>query len=440
LAEPRAPRAEARARRARILAAARARFLENGLAGTSTREIADAAAVPESSMFRHFATKDELFEEAIGGRLEELLHEARAYDVSALATAATPAARLVELRRMHRHYLEVMEETTPLLGTVVFAEREAGRRVYRARLQPLLDGMAEMSPAAMRGWAAADADPAVMIQLAFGGYLVFAADAYFRGVPLDHERVAARIAWLIQYGVAGRTSGVEPPPRADAPDLTGLPALDVVTAPEPDPGPGPGRQRRLRSDAIANRARLADAARAEFFARGLGGATTREIAEAAGTTESALYRHFGSKEQLFAHAVADRLRDIAAEGLAAARTGFAELTDDGRLALLEQQHLYYLRVIEETAPLLGAALFSERAVGQRCWAEIVRPFLVRMGAATHAALPPWANAGADGQTVIQVAFGGYVLLALDGYLGGRPLRHEELAAKITRVLYRGMAG
>lgn len=60
--------------------------------------------------------------------------------------------------------------------------------------------------------------------------------------------------------------------------------------------------------------------------------------------------------------------------------------------------------------------------------------------ATHVALPPWANAGADGRTVIRVAFGGYVLLALDAYLGDRPLRHEELAAKITRLLYRGMAG
>lgn len=439
MVEPRASRAQARARRARILAAARERFLENGLAGTSTREIADAAEVPESSMFRHFATKDELFEQAIGGRLEELLHEARGYDVSALATAATPADRLAELHRMHRHYLEVMEETTPLLGIVVFAERDAGRRLYRDRLRPLLDGMAEASPAAMRGWASPDADPAVMIYLAFGGYLAFAADAYFRGVPLDHARVAARVAWLIQYGVAGRAPGVEPPPRSARPDLTGLPTLEVADL-EPDTGPGPGRQRRLRSDAIANRARLADAARAEFYAHGLGGATTREIAETAGTTESALYRHFGSKEQLFAHAVADRLRDIAAEGLATARTGFAGLADDARRDLLEQQHLYYLRVIEGIVPLLGAALFSERAVGQRCWAEIVRPFLLRMGAATHLALPPWANPGADGETVIQVAFGGYVLLALDAYLGDRPLRHEELAAEITRLLYRGMAG
>jgi hypothetical protein len=97
-------------------------------------------------------------------------------------------------------------------------------------------------------------------------------------------------------------------------------------------------------------------------------------------------------------------------------------------------------VIEQTAPLLGAALFSERAVGRRCYATILRPFLARMSATTHAALRPWANPGADGEAVITVAFGGYLLLALDAYLGGRELRYSELAGKITRLLYYGMAG
>src|SRR5207253_1579965 len=91
------------------------------------------------------------------------------------------------------------------------------------------------------------------------------------------------------------------------------------------------RVRRERSDAIANRARLLDAAREEFFARGFSGATTREIAKTAGTTESALYRHFSSKEQLFHDAVGGRLQEIINAGLAAAETELAHLsTDDER--------------------------------------------------------------------------------------------------------------
>ena len=51
-------------RRATILAAARALVLEHGQA-TTTRLIAEAAGVAEGTIFRSFATKDELFDAVI---------------------------------------------------------------------------------------------------------------------------------------------------------------------------------------------------------------------------------------------------------------------------------------------------------------------------------------------------------------------------------------
>jgi AcrR family transcriptional regulator len=49
----------------------------------------------------------------------------------------------------------------------------------------------------------------------------------------------------------------------------------------------------------ATRARLLDAARSTFAARGYYGASLDAISEAAGCTKGALYHHFGSKEGLF---------------------------------------------------------------------------------------------------------------------------------------------
>ena len=59
--------------------------------------------------------------------------------------------------------------------------------------------------------------------------------------------------------------------------------------------------RRRRSPAEV-RTLLIGAAQQVFAARGYGGATTAEIAAAAGVAESALFRHFATKSELFATA------------------------------------------------------------------------------------------------------------------------------------------
>jgi AcrR family transcriptional regulator len=369
---------------------------------------------------------------------------------------------------MHRHYLEVMERALPVLGAAMFSERTVGRQIYRARVHPLLAEMGEESVRAMAGWANERADGRTMIFLAFGGYLLLSLDAYFGGTPIDHAATASRVAWLIQYGVRGRPSGpldADVRPGGKSPDGSSVedpaaPSDRSTTRTSADPPAGssagskaglltgPSRRpdrtarvRRERSDALANRVRLLDAAREEFFAKGFGGATTREIAQAAGTTESALYRHFASKEQLFHDAVGGRLQEIINAGLAASETQLARLSsDDERLDVFRGQHLHYLQVIEQTAPLLGAALFSERDAGVQLYRSIVAPFLDRMTEATAEAMVPWANEGADARTLILVAVGGYLLISLDAYFREMTVDHEAVADRIAWLLYYGVAG
>jgi len=60
-----------------------------------------------------------------------------------------------------------------------------------------------------------------------------------------------------------------------------------------------GANRAERSDAVANRQRILEAAREVFARRGLD-AEVREIAERAGVGVGTLYRHFGSREGLLA--------------------------------------------------------------------------------------------------------------------------------------------
>lgn len=69
---------------------------------------------------------------------------------------------------------------------------------------------------------------------------------------------------------------------------------------------------RSRRPSATVRALILDAARTLFAERGYAGATTREIAQQAGTNEVLLFRHFNNKPQLFEQAVFEPFRQYVA--------------------------------------------------------------------------------------------------------------------------------
>lgn len=83
-------RADATRNRASLLAAAEAEFTERGL-DASMADIARRAGVAKGTVFRHFASKEELIAAIVGGHFRALSEFARA-----LGDAADPGAALVE--------------------------------------------------------------------------------------------------------------------------------------------------------------------------------------------------------------------------------------------------------------------------------------------------------------------------------------------------------
>jgi AcrR family transcriptional regulator len=92
--------------------------------------------------------------------------------------------------------------------------------------------------------------------------------------------------------------------------------------------------RPLRADAARNRARLLDVADRVFSERGVG-ASTEEVARAAGVGIGTVFRHFPTKEALLAAVLGARLATLAdeAEALAGAADPGAALTDYVRLVV-----------------------------------------------------------------------------------------------------------
>jgi AcrR family transcriptional regulator len=82
--------------REEILDAAAELFTTQGYSTTSTRSIADAVGVRQSSLYHHFATKDDILEDLLAGTVAEGLAFARAVCTigDAAGSAVSPAARL----------------------------------------------------------------------------------------------------------------------------------------------------------------------------------------------------------------------------------------------------------------------------------------------------------------------------------------------------------
>lgn len=92
-------RAEADARRALVLDAARAAFFELGLEGASIREIARRAGYTPGAIYSYFASKEEVYGALLGESLERLnASVAASVAATTSAAAAGPAGAAARLR------------------------------------------------------------------------------------------------------------------------------------------------------------------------------------------------------------------------------------------------------------------------------------------------------------------------------------------------------
>lgn len=108
-----------------ILAAARALFLEHGLAEASMDAVTARAGVSKSTIYGHFETKEELFEEVVRVRAEEVLAQL----IPAAEPSGDPAADLETLGVAFQRVLLVPEARA--WNRLVIAEADRRPQVAR---------------------------------------------------------------------------------------------------------------------------------------------------------------------------------------------------------------------------------------------------------------------------------------------------------------------
>ena len=193
---------------------------------------------------------------------------------------------------------------------------------------------------------------------------------------------------------------------------------------------------RRRERADLKRQRIAEAARPVFLQYGLEGAKTRDIAAAAGVTETVLYRHFRSKDEIFEEAVLAPVESLSLE-LLEPHAQFSSLSAYGRLERSEETHRRLGRTVAEIAPLLGIALFSNSESGKAFYQQRLAPVFDQLAAAMAAAMPKRAQATIDPRTFVMLLLGLYFGTTLDHEFRSRELDIDAIAADVTRLIAFG---
>jgi AcrR family transcriptional regulator len=192
-------------RRAEILVAAQAVFTASGLGGARTSQIAEAAGVAESMLYKHFASKRELFDAAVTQPVEEFVQSVVA-GADGLLDRDGPGSE-----RFYRAFLETMIEVLPLLGVALFSDAEEGKRFYNASIVPLFDRYQEKVQRSLATVGRSPVDDGFLSRAVIGIMFLLALDATYReGSTLgaaERDVLAEKARSFVAGGLTGSGAG-----------------------------------------------------------------------------------------------------------------------------------------------------------------------------------------------------------------------------------------
>jgi TetR/AcrR family transcriptional regulator len=175
-------------RRKEILSAAQSVFAKSGLAGARTSQIADAAGVAESMLYKHFASKRDIFDAAVIDPVSDFVEHVVDNADSIFRDDEADGGDF------YRSLMDTMTEVLPLLGAALFSDSVEGARFYNSKIVPLLDRYEEKIRASMTEVPGADVDASFLARALIGIVYVVVLDTSFRdevsSTPAGRQRDA----------------------------------------------------------------------------------------------------------------------------------------------------------------------------------------------------------------------------------------------------------
>lgn len=192
-------RLTATARRQMILDAARDVFVESGLNGARLRDIADRVGITEAYLYRHFASKTDLYEAAVHEPVRQAT-EAFTQRVEDLV-GSDQMTGLELVRRINGLMLEFMVEAVPYLGVALFSDVASGGSFYQSKIYPRVHEPVLFLLRSIKGWPGPGIDLDLVVTSMWGLNYGIALDTLLRGGTVDVAKTAERVTRLYAVGI-----------------------------------------------------------------------------------------------------------------------------------------------------------------------------------------------------------------------------------------------
>jgi AcrR family transcriptional regulator len=208
--ETRAARMPGEDRRRQLLQVAIASFAQNGFSGTKTKDIAAAAGVSEAILFRHFASKEDLYHAILDEKEATMGGERWFAEMKELAERRDDRGLL---QHIARQLIRSFREDSAFHRLLLYASLEGHllADLFHERFGlPLGDFLARYIADRQREGAFRECDPGVAVMFLFGSLVHYAMYRYVLGVkkslPSDETVVDHFVEFIL--------SGLEQPPTA----------------------------------------------------------------------------------------------------------------------------------------------------------------------------------------------------------------------------------
>lgn len=219
-------------RRAQIIAAAQAEFIENGVEGGRVKSIAQRAGISEVFLYRLFHSKEEIFELAVRQPLVEFVEGLKA-ETEELSQNPDISREHV-LTHFHELFLDYVIDIAPLLSTALFSKSYGSHEMYTNFLLPSLREIVRSVIIDASRWSPTSEELDAVTQGLLGVYFGIALESLLGEDPIDVPHVAQQLTLIIGTG----SSDPSKPAASPAP-----PAQELEPEPQRESAVAPPRPR-----------------------------------------------------------------------------------------------------------------------------------------------------------------------------------------------------